>query len=80
MDMMGNDTAAEPWTNRYPWAYVDAAKAQLGRLVRGMSLSKIRPTLSDAQHLELALDDLAVQTALLRQMVAEVISRQEPYR
>lgn len=80
MDRVGTHGAAETWTNQYPWAYVDAAKAQLSRLVRGMNAGAIRPTRSDTQHLEVALDDLVRQATLLRQLLAEVTVNREQHR
>lgn len=75
MGIVGKDSPAEQWTIRYPWAYVDAAKTWLGLLLRDMSAGHIRPSLGDVTHLNAALDDLALQAVVLRQMLAEVTAR-----
>jgi hypothetical protein len=77
---VGKDGAVEPWTDRYPWAYIDAAKTQLGLLVHGMSRGSIRPSPSQVVHLDAALDDLVLQVALLRQMLADDTTHHEHYQ
>lgn len=79
MGTVGNGSSVEQWTNRYPWAYIDAAKTQLGLLVRGMSAGHIHPSLGDVSRLNAALDDLDLQVVVLRKMLAEVTARHEPY-
>ena len=78
MDTLGKDSLVEQWTSRYPWAYIDAAKTQLGLLLRDISAGHIRPSLGDVTHLNAALDDLALQTVVLRQMLTEVTARHGP--
>ena len=75
MDTMGQTSAVGQWMERYSWAYVDAAKTQLRLLQRSLSDGSLRPSLADATRLSAALDELGMQTVVLRYLLADIIAR-----
>lgn len=74
-DAIGQTSSVGQWMERYSWAYVDAAKTQLSLLQRSLSGGSLRPSLADAARLTAALDELGMQTVILRYILADVIAR-----
>ena len=75
MDTIGHTSSVGQWMERYSWAYVDAAKTQLRLLQRSLSDGSLRPSLADATRLSAALDELGMQTVILRYLLADVIAQ-----
>lgn len=71
METFGKDVLLGRLRDRYPWAHISAANAQLGLLVRGMSDGEIRPSAPDAIRMHEALDELAKQVVMLRHLLSE---------
>lgn len=75
MDTIGQASSVGQWMERYSWAYVDAAKTQLRLLLRSLSDGSLRLSTADAARLTAALDELGMQTVILRYLLADVIAR-----